>query len=57
VKAHDHIARRANGLEALLGGRAPRLVRWLPGIGVALGIVVGVLVWLVVKPPPTVRPT
>jgi hypothetical protein len=44
----DPIGNRAKRLEILLGGRAPRLVRWLPVIGVALGFALGELVWLVV---------
>ncbi|MEN3279990.1 MAG: hypothetical protein V7607_1130 [Solirubrobacteraceae bacterium] len=44
----DPIANRARGLETLLGGRAPWLVPWLPVVGVALGLVLGGLTWLIV---------
>ena len=48
VSPADPIGNRARRLEVLLGGRAPWLVRWLPVIGVALGLGLGGLVWLVV---------
>jgi hypothetical protein len=48
VSPADPIGNRARRLEILLGGRMPRLVRWLPVIGVGLGLALGGLVWLVV---------
>jgi hypothetical protein len=48
VRAQDRVARRAEVLERLLGGLAPGLVRWLPAIGVVLGLIVGGVVWLAV---------
>jgi hypothetical protein len=46
--ARERIAQRADALERLLGHRAPRFVRWLPLAGVAVGLAVGGLVWLLV---------
>jgi hypothetical protein len=48
VSPADQIGNRARRLEMLLGGRAPSLVRWLPVIGVGLGLALGGLIWLVV---------
>jgi hypothetical protein len=48
VSPADPIGNRAKRLEILLGGRAPWLVRWLPVVGVALGLALGGLVWLLV---------
>jgi hypothetical protein len=47
VSRADQIDNRAERLEILLGGRAPWLVPWLPLVGVALGLALGALVWLV----------
>ena len=48
VSPADPIASRARGLETLLGGRAPWIVPWLPLVGVALGLALGGLTWLIV---------